>query len=87
MKRPFTVIVTPHYERLFKKLLRTHRDLPALQARVGQILAADPYNVSREHPEAGPANRLNRNPLLPAEPALYALNAHESTSFSKSCTL
>jgi hypothetical protein len=49
MKPPFTVIVTPHYERLFKKLLRSHSDLAALQARVGEILAADPYNVSREH--------------------------------------
>jgi hypothetical protein len=41
----FTVIVTPRYERLFKKLLRGHRDLLALQGRVGEILAADPYNV------------------------------------------
>ena len=49
MKPAFAVIVTPHYERLFKKLLRTHRDLPTLQARVGEILAADPYNVSRQH--------------------------------------
>ena len=49
MKRPFTVIGTPHYERLFKKLMRAHRDLPALQVRVGEILAADPYNVSRAY--------------------------------------
>jgi hypothetical protein len=27
MKPSFTVIGTPHYERLFKKLLRAHRDL------------------------------------------------------------
>jgi len=45
----FTVVVTPHYERLFRKLLRSHRDLLALQGRVGEILAADPYNVSRQH--------------------------------------
>lgn len=49
MKPAFTVIVTPHYERLFKKLLRSHRDLAALHARAGEILEADPYNVSREH--------------------------------------
>jgi hypothetical protein len=30
MKASFTVIVTPHYERLFKKLFRSHRDLAAL---------------------------------------------------------
>jgi len=49
MKPSFTVIGTPHYERLFKKLLRAHRDLPALQVRVSEILAVDPYNVSHEH--------------------------------------
>jgi len=49
MKPSFTVIGTPHYERLFKKLLRAHRDLPALQLRASEILAVDPYNVSREH--------------------------------------
>lgn len=49
MNPSFSVVVTPHYERLLKKLARAHRDLPALQARVGEILAADPYNVSRQH--------------------------------------
>jgi hypothetical protein len=49
MKPQFSVIVTPHYERLFKKLMRVHRDLPALQAQVGAILTNDPYNQSREH--------------------------------------
>ena len=49
MKPAFSVIVTPHYERLLKKLIRAHRDLPALHVRVGEILATDPYNVSREH--------------------------------------
>lgn len=49
MTTPFSVIVTPHYERLFKKLLRAHHDLPALQARAGKILTADPYNVSRQY--------------------------------------
>ena len=49
MKPSFTVIGTPHYERLFKKLLRAHRDLPALQGRASEILSVDPYNVSREH--------------------------------------
>jgi hypothetical protein len=49
MKPSFSVIGTPHYERLAKKLLRAHRDLPALQVRANEILSADPYNVSREH--------------------------------------
>jgi hypothetical protein len=49
MKPSFSVIGTPHYERLLKKLLRAHRDLLALQASVSEILAADPYNVSRQH--------------------------------------
>ncbi len=49
MKPLFTVIGTPHYERLVKKLLRAHRDLPALQGRASEILSVDPYNVSREH--------------------------------------
>jgi hypothetical protein len=49
MRPSFSVIATPHYERPSKKLLRTHRDLPAAQARLGEILSADPYNLSREH--------------------------------------
>ena len=49
MTPAFTVSVTPQYECLCKKLLRTHRDLPVLQARMGEILAADPYNLSRQH--------------------------------------
>ena len=49
MTPSYSVIVTPHYERLMKKLVRAHRDLATLHARVGEILAADPYNVSRRH--------------------------------------
>jgi hypothetical protein len=49
MRSSFSVIGTPHYERLSKKLIRAHRDLPALQARVGEILSDDPYNLSRAH--------------------------------------
>lgn len=49
MTPPFSVVVTPHYERLATKLVRGHRDFPALQTRAGEILATDPYNMSRQH--------------------------------------
>jgi hypothetical protein len=49
MTPPFSVRAAPHYERLAKKLLRGDLDFPAIQARAGAILRADPYNASRQH--------------------------------------
>ena len=49
MTPAFSVQAAPHYERLAKKLLRSHRDFVEVQAQAGAILSADPYNVSRQH--------------------------------------
>ena len=49
MTPSFSVRAAPHYERLAKKLLRGDLDFPAVQARAGAILGADPYNASRQH--------------------------------------
>ena len=45
----FSVRVTPRYERLVKKLTRRHPDLLDLISEAGEILARDPYNVTRRH--------------------------------------
>ena len=50
MRGAFSVHVTPHYERLVRKLLKQHPDLRLLQDQVREILETDPYNVSRRHP-------------------------------------
>ena len=49
MTAPFSVHATPRYERLVRKLLRGHADLQALQDRVREILASDPYNRTRAY--------------------------------------
>jgi hypothetical protein len=49
MTRPFSVHVTPHYEQLFRKLLKGHPELESAQRRVHDILTTDPHNVSRSH--------------------------------------
>ena len=45
----FSVRTTPHFERLFRKLLGAHPDLRALRERVGEILRTDPHNRRRAH--------------------------------------
>ena len=50
MTPPFSVHVAPHFERLVRKLLRSHNELAALHARVREILETDPHNTSRNHP-------------------------------------
>jgi len=47
MKPPFTVIGTPHYEPLRKKLVRARCALLALKVRVGEILTANSETRSR----------------------------------------
>lgn len=49
MTPPFSVHVTPHYERLSRKLLKGQPELENLQDRVREILTADPHNVSRKY--------------------------------------
>lgn len=49
MTPPFSVRTTSRYERLARTLRKGHSVFHALQARAFEILAADPYNHSREH--------------------------------------
>ncbi len=49
MTPPFSVRITPHYERLVRRLLRGHPELGGLQKRALTILAADPYNQTGAH--------------------------------------
>ena len=46
----FSVTSTPHFERLFRKLLTGHPELRAIRDRVGEILSTDPYNRTRRYP-------------------------------------
>ena len=50
MTAPFSVHVTPHYERLAQKLLKGHKELAGLHQTVREILETDPHNISRKHP-------------------------------------
>jgi len=49
MTPPFSVTVTPHFERVFRKLLAGHPELRGIRERVGEILKSDPSNHSRMH--------------------------------------
>jgi len=44
MTPPFSVTATPHFERVFRKLLAGHPELRAIRERVGEILKTDPTN-------------------------------------------
>jgi hypothetical protein len=48
MTPAFAVLASSHYERLAKKLMRSHRDFAEVQANAGAILGVDPYNASRQ---------------------------------------
>lgn len=45
----FSVLVTPHFKRLFRKLDRRHPDLADAFQKAISILQADPHNRSRAH--------------------------------------
>ncbi|MBI3327311.1 MAG: hypothetical protein HYZ81_11495 [Nitrospinae bacterium] len=49
MTPPFSVTSTPHFERLFRRLLRGHPDLRDLRDSIEEILSADPYNRTRRY--------------------------------------
>ena len=49
MTPPFSVTSTPHFERLFRKLLRSHPVLHDIRDRIEEILRTDPYNRTRQY--------------------------------------
>jgi hypothetical protein len=49
MTPPFSVRSTPRFERLFRNMLKAHRELRAIRDRVGEILETDPYNLTRRY--------------------------------------
>jgi mRNA-degrading endonuclease RelE of RelBE toxin-antitoxin system len=50
MTTEFLVLTTSRFDRELKKLAAKHRGLPEVFGQVVQILKADPYNRSRQHP-------------------------------------
>ena len=44
MTPPFSVLTTPHFDRLFRKLQKRHADLLAQYREALTILQVDPYN-------------------------------------------
>ena len=50
MTPPLSIRTTPHFERLFRKLLRGHSELRAIRERIGAILVADPHNRTGTYP-------------------------------------
>jgi mRNA-degrading endonuclease RelE of RelBE toxin-antitoxin system len=50
MNGPFRVLVTPSFERLFRKLEKGHRDLADVFRGALTILADGPHNHSRRFP-------------------------------------
>jgi mRNA-degrading endonuclease RelE of RelBE toxin-antitoxin system len=50
MTAGFLVTTTSRFDRELKKLAAKHRELPEVFRHVIQILKADPYNRSRQHP-------------------------------------
>ena len=49
MTPAFRVLVTPHFERLFRKLNKRHPELSSTHQKAISILRADPHNRSRSH--------------------------------------
>ncbi|MBI4469186.1 MAG: hypothetical protein HY650_07695 [Acidobacteria bacterium] len=49
MKPLFSVRSTTRFERLVRRHLRGHRELPAVQERAWHMLQTDPYNRSRQY--------------------------------------
>jgi len=49
MTPPFVVLTSPRFERLFRSLVKRHRELYELRHTVIDILSTDPYNRSRRH--------------------------------------
>jgi len=49
MTPPFSVSSAPHFERLFRKLLRGHSDLWDIRDSVEEILNTDPYNRTKRY--------------------------------------
>jgi len=49
MTPAFTVEISPHFERLARRLRRQHSEFTALFREAIAILATDPYNHSRRH--------------------------------------
>jgi len=45
----FAVRTVPRYDRLSNRLHKTHRDFDAVEKNAASILAADPYNRTRQH--------------------------------------
>ena len=45
----FTVQTSPRFERLVKKLIKQHQELPQLLGEAIEILEADPYNRTHTH--------------------------------------
>jgi hypothetical protein len=45
----FAVRTVSHYDRLSNKLQKTHRDFEAVEKSAEGILAADPFNRTRQH--------------------------------------
>ena len=50
MTSGYTVTVSPHFERLAKRLIKQQPDFTKQFRRAIAILEADPYNHSRKHP-------------------------------------
>lgn len=50
MKSGFTVLVSPHFERLAKRLAKQQPEFPKQFQKAVAILKTDPYNQSRKHP-------------------------------------
>jgi len=49
MTPPFTIRTVPQFDRLLRRLLERHPELPALYAQALDILRADSYNRRRQH--------------------------------------
>ena len=49
MKNGFTVLVTPHFERLAKRLAKQQPDFPKQFQKALAVLKTDPYNLSAKH--------------------------------------
>lgn len=89
MSAEFLVVTTSRFDRELKKLAAKHSDLPDLFRRVIEILKADPFNRSRQHP-------IKKLEAIPAGEGQYRVRSgrfrfrydvDEQTVFLKACSL
>jgi mRNA-degrading endonuclease RelE of RelBE toxin-antitoxin system len=89
MNGTFEVLVTAHFERGLKKLVRTHPDLEMEYRDILPILRADPHNRTRQHAikKLEGVNAGHGQYRIRMRRFRFRYDIHGQTVYLKACTL